>query len=176
MTYNKFNNNEKQAELLKYRDLVLATIDYYLDNKLMQVKTSDFDSDEHYKRLKAQTEEHYQKGRLIKLKQWFRDLTEMQVETGEWRFNKYLQDKTKYSIDIFKQYFQRVELVIFKGKITTDKQFYEINTLVDQLCQTEPIDKKKIDILNKLLGDYEQRKSIKTKKPTCNNKILASWV
>lgn len=163
MKEGKLNKDEKQAELSKYRDLVLATLDYYLDNKGLQIKTADFDSQEHYKGLKIQTEEHYQKGRLTRLKQWFRDLTEMQVETGDLKFNKYLQDKTKYDIDIFKSYFQRIDKVIEKGEITTDNQFYDINMMVDQLCQTEPVDNEKIGILNKLLSEYEQRK---TRKPT----------
>jgi hypothetical protein len=163
MVDKKLNKDEKQKELVKYRDLVLATLDYYIDNKEMQIKTADFDSDEHYKGLKIQTEENFQKGRLTRLKQWFRDLTEMQVETGDLKFNKYLQDKTKYDVDIFKSYFQRVDKVIEKGKITTDNQFYDINIMVDQLCQTEPVDNEKIEILNRLLSEYEQRK---TRKPT----------
>ncbi|PVY40937.1 hypothetical protein [Pontibacter virosus] len=163
MKEGKLNKDEKQAELSKYRDLVLATLDYYLDNKGLQIKTADFDTQEHYKGLKIQTEEHYQKGRLTRLKQWFRDLTEMQVETGDLKFNKYLQDKTKYDIDIFKSYFQRIDKLIEKGKITTDNQFYDINMMVDQLCQTEPVDNEKIGILNKLLSEYEQRKR---RKPT----------
>jgi hypothetical protein len=138
--------------------LVLATLDYYVDNKEMQTKTADFDSTEHYKGLKIQTEEHYQKGRLTRLKQWFRDLTEMQVETRDLKFNRYLQDKTKYDIDIFKSYFQRIDKIIEKEKITTDNQFYDINIMVDQLCQTEPVDNNKIEILNRLLSEYEQRK------------------
>ena len=61
MTDKHLNTIEKQAELEKFRDLVLATLDYYLDNKEMQIKTADFDSVEHYKGLKKLTEEHYQK-------------------------------------------------------------------------------------------------------------------
>jgi len=163
MKEGNLSKEEKQIELQKYRDLVLATLDYYLENKVMQIKTADFDSDEHYKGLKIQTEEQYKKGRLTRLKQWFRDLTEMQIETGDLKFNKYLQDKTKYDIDIFKSYFQRVDKVIEKGKIMTDNQFYDINIMVDQLCQTEPVDSEKIEILNRLLSEYEQRK---TRKPT----------
>lgn len=166
MVDKKLNRDEKKEELVKYRDLVLATLDYYIDNKEMQIKTADFDSTEHYKGLKTQTAEHFQKGRLTRLKQWFRDLTEMQVETGDLKFNKYLQDKTKYKIDIFKSYFQRVDKIIEKGKITTDNQFYDINIMVDQLCQTEPVDNNKIEILNRLLSEYEQRKSRRTRKPT----------
>lgn len=159
MKNNRLNKDDKQAELIKYRDLVIATIDYYLDNKEMKIKTADFDSDEHYRQLKNQTEEHFQKGRLTRLKQWFRDLTEMQVECGDLKFNQYLQDSTKYEIDIFKSYFQKVNKIIEKGKITTDNQFYNINIMVDQLCKTKPLDTEKIEILNKLIGAYEQRKS-----------------
>ena len=157
----KLNKEEKQNELEKYRNLVLATLDYYLENKVMQIKTADYDSTEHFNSLKLQTEENYQKGRLSRLKQWFRDMTEMQIETKDLKFNKYLQEKTNLDIDIFKSYFQRIDKIIEKGKITTDNQFYDINILVDQLCQTEPIDKNRIENLNRILREYEQKQSRK---------------
>ncbi len=78
-------------------------------------------------------------------------------------FREFGQEKTNYDIDIFKSYFQHVDKIIEKGKITTDNQFYAINIMVDQLCQTEPVDNEKIEILNRLLSEYEQRK---TRKPT----------
>lgn len=158
MTENKLNQDEKQGELKKYRDLVLATIDYYLEKKEMHIKTADFDSVEHYQVLKKQTEEDFQKNKLTKLKQCFRDLTEMQVETVDLMFNKYLQDKTNYDIDIFQSYFQRVNKIIDKGKITTDNQFYDISMMIDQLCQTEPVDNEKIELLDRLLDEYKKRK------------------
>jgi hypothetical protein len=161
LTTEKLNIDEKTLELIKYRDLVLATIDYYLDNQLMKVKSANFDSTEHFKSLKKQTQEHFEKGRLTRLKQWFRDLTEMQVETGDLKFNKYLQDRTQYDIDIFKSYYQRIDKIIEKGKITTDNQFYDINSMVDQLCQSVPVDKERIEKLNGLLLNYETRKSSK---------------
>jgi hypothetical protein len=64
MNKGKLNKDEKQAELTKYRELVLATLDYYIDKKEMHIKTVGFDSAQHYQSLKIQTEEHYQKGRL----------------------------------------------------------------------------------------------------------------
>lgn len=162
----KLNKEEKQDELEKYRNLVLATLDYYIENKVMQIKTADYDSTEHFKLLKLQTEENYQKGRLSRLKQWFRDMTEMQVETGDLKFNNYLQEKTKIDIDIFKSYFQRIDKIIEKGKITTDNQFYDIKILVDQLCQTQPIDTDRIENLNKLLNEYEQKNHERNKSRT----------
>ncbi|MCF0049286.1 hypothetical protein LXM25_04400 [Dyadobacter sp. LJ53] len=68
----KSDKEEKQSELEKYLELVLATLDYYLDNKEMHIKSADFDSFEYFKGLKIQTEEHYHRSRLSKLKRLFR--------------------------------------------------------------------------------------------------------
>lgn len=155
----KLSIDQKQAELLKYRLLVLATIDYYLDNKLMQITTDDFNSEAHFTNLKKQAELYFQKGSLGRLKQWFRDLSEMQLETRDLKFNKYLLDKTGYDIDVFATFFQRIEKIVTKGKITSDNQFYDVRVLVDQLCQVQPPDERRIELFNKLLLEYEQRKS-----------------
>jgi len=155
------DKEEKLLELKKYRDLLLATLDYYLDNKLVELKTLDFDPSEHLRSLKDQTEDHFRKGRLTMLKNWFRDMTEIFLENGDLKFNAYLREKTSYEIDIFDSYYQRVDKIIAKRRITTDRQFYEINQMVDQLCQTEPVDTQKITTLNKLLADYEARKTKK---------------
>ena len=101
------DKEEKKIELEKFRALVIATLDYYIVN--LRFKAEEYDSVVNYENLKLQTEEHFQKGRLSKLKQWFHDLTEMQVETLDFKFTKYLQDKTKYDINIFKTYFERLD-------------------------------------------------------------------
>ena len=160
MTDTNYKDNKHQ-ELLMYRDLILATIDYYLENNLMGIKNETYDPENYLRKLKTDTEEHFKKGRLTRLKQWFRDLTEMQIETGDLKFNKYLRDKTNYDIDIFKSHFQRIDKIIAKGKITTDNQFYDVNIMVDHLSQVEPVDVGRIEILNKLLADYEQRRARK---------------
>lgn len=129
----------------------------------MQLETNDFDSNQHFQGLKKQALEHFDKGRLSRLKKWFRDLTEMQVETRDFKFNQYLNEKTGYDIDIFQSYNLRVDKTIEKGRITTDNQFYDINMMVDQLSQIEPMDTQKIEKLNKLLLDYEQRKTKKSR-------------
>jgi hypothetical protein len=148
----------KTEELAKYRDLVLATLDYYIENKIMEIKTPDFDSTVHFQSLKSQTTEHFERGRLTKLKQWFHDLTEMQIEIRDLKFNEYLRNKTGLDIDIFRDYFERINKIVERGKITTDNQFYDIKNMVDYLCQTDPIDDKQIDILNRLLIDFERKK------------------
>jgi hypothetical protein len=149
-------NTNKSEELVKYRDLILATLDYYIENKIMEIKTPDFDSLLHFESLKIKATEYFAKGRLTILKQMFRDMSEMQIEIRDFKFNTYLRNKTGLDIDIFQDYFERITKIIKRGKITTENQFYDVKNMVDHLCQTEPVDHKQIDILNKLLTDYEQ--------------------
>ncbi|MEO0584617.1 MAG: hypothetical protein AAF135_20570 [Bacteroidota bacterium] len=155
--YQKLNPDQKQSELKKYRDLVLATIDYYLDHKLMYIKTPNVDSNPYLEDLKQQALAHFDKGRLSRLKQWFRDLTEMQVESRDLQFNVYLKEKTGYDVDIFEKWNLRVAQILEKGRITTDQQFYDIRMWVDRLSQKEPVDVPKIEKLNALLLNYERR-------------------
>jgi hypothetical protein len=153
--------DEKQKELIKYRDMVIATIDYFLDNDSLNFSIPGFDTQSYFEKIKVQTEDSFSKGRLGQLKQWFRDITEPIIEQRDLRFNHYLQKRTGYTIDIFKSYFERIDKIIVRGKISTDNQFYDISILVDKLCQSEPIDKEKINILNQLLLDYESKNTSK---------------
>ena len=159
MTKSSSKKDIKTAELIKYRDLVLATLDYYIDCTVMKIQTTNFDSNQYYQYLKNEVAEHFEKGRLTKLKQWFRDMTEMQVATRDLKFNKYLRDKTNYDIDIFNSYFQRIERIIEKGKISTDAQFYDAKLMVDDL--SESLDNEKIKILDTLLSTYNSQKARK---------------
>ena len=152
----KANNKE---ELKKYHDLVIATLDYYIDNSIMLIKTADFNSHEHFKACKSDANKDFKKGNLTNLKQWFRDITEMFIETKDLKFNMYLQQKTGYDIDILSSYFKRIDKIIKKGEITTDNQFYEISSFVNKLSKIEPAEKEKIELLNKLLSDYEHKEN-----------------
>jgi hypothetical protein len=158
MAYRILSVEDKRIELKKFRDLVLATIDYHLEDTSAGIKTDDFDSNAYYESLKIQTLEHYNKGRLTKLKQWFRDLIEIQIEARNLKFAKYLQNKTGYDVNVFDDYFKRVEKIVDKGKITTGNQFFDISIMVDQLCSEHTTDIGKIHILNQLLTTYEARK------------------
>ena len=147
---------DKNLELEKYRDLVLATIDYYLENKKLKT-VEGYDAIEHFKNLKKEAQIFYEKGRLAKLKNWFRDLTEMQIETRDFKFSKYLKENTKYDIDIFEKWFARLDKIILKGKISSDSQFYDVkNFVVNEHANN--IEKSKFETLNKLLEEYEFRK------------------
>jgi hypothetical protein len=147
----------KDEELKKYHALVLAAIDYQIE-LLQSQPIQGFDLTPGYERAKIQAEEDFSKGRLTNLKSWYRNMTEGIREGREFKFNAFVKKRTGYTIDIFKEHFNRVDKVIAKGKITSDSQFYEVNSMVDYLSHIEPIDEAKIKVLNSLLIAYEQRK------------------
>ena len=83
------------------------------------------------------------------------------IEAHDLKFNGYLKKETGYDVNIFHNYFKRVEKIIEKGKITTNNQFYDVGLMVNQLCNEQPMNKEKIQILNNLLRAYEVGKSKK---------------
>ena len=149
--------NNKQSELIKYRDLVLATIDYQL-NLYKSIETKDYNFSSYWEDLKPQTISHFNHGRLSILKRWFKDLSEPMRELRDFKFNEYLLERTGHKTDLFKKHPERIEKIIQKGKITSDNQFRDISAEVDNLLQTEPSNTLRIELLNNLLLNYEQQK------------------
>ena len=143
---------DKDFELKKYRDLVVATLDYYIANLAINNIIKD-----EYIRLKIQTEEHYLKGKLSILKKWFKDLTSDIIDDRDFGFNEYLKQTTNYEIDIFESYFKRIEKIIEKDQIKTDSQFYELKNYVDYLIQNNNSDKVLIQRINELLLRFESK-------------------
>lgn len=151
----------KTIELGKYKLLILATLDYYIENPSFHVTTPEFDSKKYYENLKIELEVNYTKGRLTKLKQWFLDLTEIFIEARDFRFNDYLKTKTDSDINILSSHYLRVNKIIESAKIKTDHQYHDIMNMVDYLCQSSQIDNEKLAVMNKLLTDYTLRKQSK---------------
>jgi hypothetical protein len=161
MANKRLTTEEKAAELEKYHCLLQATIDYHLEIApliLTNEAGHTFDPGDNYRLLKLQCENHFQKRRLTMLKRWFSNMMEPFVENSDLQFSNYLRSKTGYDIDILAAFRLRVDKIVAKGKITTDNQFYEINTMVNDLWQSQPVAKQRIDTLNKLLIDYQERK------------------
>lgn len=148
---------DKKKELAKFYDLALATLDYYIETPELNFQQNGFDSKSHFEMLKKSVNEEFKKGRLSKIKKWFKDLTEMQVETKDFKFQEYLRNKTGHEVNIFQDFYKRIDKVVANGKITTDVQYREVYSYVDNLSQAEKVDKGKIDFFNQLLLDYEGR-------------------
>jgi hypothetical protein len=155
MEKENLSEEEKQQELQRYYSLAVAAIAYAIETLPEEHRRGQNNLQDYLLDAIAQAGVLRDKKRLPKLKSWFRDFCETPRETGDLGFNLYIFKKTGYRVDIFKSYFARIERIIEKGKITTERQYYEVDRMVDYLCQTEPVDQEKIDVLNKLLGAYK---------------------
>jgi hypothetical protein len=154
---------EKQKELNRLRDLILATIDYTInsynkyttehpDPKFVEHMNSVII---HFNNMKIQTEELYRKGSLSKLNQRLRYLVEGIRESQDLNFTTYIKNATGYDFDIFDAFNKRIEKIILKNKIMSDNQCREVESMVDFLCHQNPVDEKQIEILNNLISNYE---------------------
>lgn len=162
---------EKQLELIKHKDILLATLDY-LTERLQSVNNDEYHLTPHFQQLKKETEVHFQKGRLTRLKQWIHNMTEEFIETGDSDFGRYIKEKTGYDIDIFRSFQKRIDKIIERKKIKTENDYRDVLAMVDNLCQQSPPDQNKIDILNNLLTYFDD-KIRGTKTPKSKRKIAS---
>ena len=149
-------NLDKHTELEKYRDLNLATLDYL--SETMKITTNDFDSSQHYQKLKFEVNESFTKDRLSKLKQWFRDLTEMPRETEDLKFSDFIKERTGHEVNLHERFEKRISKILDQGKIKTANDYRDVMTKVDYLTQRESADQTLIDQMNSLLIDFEKKK------------------
>lgn len=84
-------------------------------------------------------------------------MTEEPRETGDLNFERYIKEKTGYDIDIFANFQKRIEKIIERKKIKTENEYRDVLAMVDNLCQQTPVDQEKIDVLNNLLIDFDDR-------------------
>ncbi|HBF20398.1 MAG: hypothetical protein CMI36_12320 [Owenweeksia sp.] len=149
-------NRDKQTELEKYRDLNLATLDYL--SETLKIATSDFNSSQHYQKLKIEVNESFTKGRLSKLKQWFRDLTDMPRETEDLKFSDFIKERTGHEVNLHERFEKRISKILDQGKIKTENDYRDVMTKVDYLSQRESADQTLIDQMNSLLIGFERKK------------------
>lgn len=90
-----------QEELKRHREILLATSDYLLDKTAQRVKWDQFDpTGDQYRKIKEKTEKYYQAGALGKLQKLLLEATELPRHTGDKDFEKYIQEKTGYIVNV----------------------------------------------------------------------------
>ncbi|SHO64796.1 hypothetical protein [Algoriphagus zhangzhouensis] len=149
-------NLNKHTELEKYRDLNLSTLDYL--SETIQIATNDFNSSQHFQKLKIEVNESFTKGRLSKLKQWFRNLTEVLRETEDLKFNDFIKERTGHEVNLHERFEKRISKILGQGRIKSENDYRDVVTKVDYLSQKESADQTLIDQLNFLLISFEKKK------------------
>lgn len=149
---------EKQSELQRYKDILLATLDYLIE----QLPTNDnYDElshvEEYYRQQKLQIEKYYTQRRLDRLQQRLASLTKGLQNSTHLNFANYIKEKTSYNIDIFESLKKRIEIIIKQKEIRSKKEFNDVSVMYFfyQDTATEP---DKAEILKSLVIDYSNKK------------------
>jgi hypothetical protein len=149
---------EKQLELKRHRDILIATVDYYIERyNYTKSEYGDLNLIPLYEKIKCETEEHFQKGRLTRLKQYLRDMTEEPREAKDFKYGKYIKETTGYDIDIFDTFKKRIEKIVERKSIKNEDEYRDVLSTIDYLCQSNIVDQNKIDILSNILIDFDDK-------------------
>jgi hypothetical protein len=116
---------EKQAELIRHRDIILATLDYLNLRYSGSFVTDGWDSTAaYYDQQKLQAGKYFQQRRLDRLQQQLRRLTEGPRASQDIQFVNYIKEMTGYEPDIFSEVRSRKETIPTKGRISTRQSEY----------------------------------------------------
>jgi len=149
---------EKQAELAKHRDILLATIDYHIEKTAGSMVYDQVDPlTDLYQQLKQQTEKYYLSRRLDRIKQRLHAMTRMPLLNSDLSFNGFIKEKTGHDIDIFESLHSRVDKIIDQKEIKNEDEHHDAMAMANLSRQT-PVYKEKIDALTTLLVDFANKK------------------
>ncbi len=144
-------------ELLRHRDIILATIDYLLTTQRGSIV---FDHEDivadYYEQQKFQIEKYYKQRRLDRLQGRLLSLTKGLQNRANLAFTGYIKEKTGYDIDIFKEMPNRVDAIIVQKEVRNQKELNDISTMLHFYQQTSA-GGEIIDKLKALLIDYSKR-------------------
>ena len=148
---------EKNSELQRYRDILLATIDYLLDRFGGSFVVDQLDmTAEFYTQQKAQTLKNYKQRRLDRLQQRLKSLTKALQNEVDLNFATHIKEKTGFELDLFEDLKKRVDHILTLNEIRSEQELYDISTWL-RYRQQESADGEVVDKLKVLLSNYHNR-------------------
>ncbi len=140
----------KFNELAKYRDLLIATINFSIDSfSTTSSKKNSFTK--HFETIREQTIDMYEKGDLEGLQALFADQTEMYKEDLDREFNTYLIEVTGYDMDLFDGFFKRIDAVLERGKIKDAEERDDLKRYLELLEDADEQDEEEIVKVSEML-------------------------
>jgi hypothetical protein len=147
-------HEEKQSELQRHRGILLATIDYLASKYAGSFVLDNEDFIEyHYGQEKLKIEKYFNEGRLDSLQKKLSRLTEgLQIDLN---FVSYIKEKTGNDIDLLENLGKRVDSILLRNEIRTQKEGNDIGTMLHYLFDTAS-KSEKIEKLHSLLFNYSK--------------------
>ena len=81
----------------------------------------------------------------------------MPLEIVDLNYEKYIEQKTGYKINLFSSFYSRINKIMGRGKISTDQQYREAGVALNFLSEFEE-NSEQADILDKLMFEYNETK------------------
>ena len=143
--------------LQQNKDVLLAAIDYLLENTTGRIKFDQVDPKEnYYRQLKQRTENEYQKGRPEQIRKWLQEIIAMRTKSGDLNFGKYIKEKTGHDIDLFENLPARIDTIIRQKKIRNQTEYQDVMAM-DSIWHQTPGDPAQMNKLQQLRKAFEDR-------------------
>jgi hypothetical protein len=157
---------EKQSELLRHRDLLLATIDYLI---LQHADSFVVDNEDHtrhyYEQEKRKAEKNYKNSKLDILQKKLEFHWKTLQHNVDLNFANFIKDKTGYEIDLFADVRTRVDSILSRNSIRNKKEERDISTMLHYFINSGS-STNIVNELKALLSDYHNRIQKKRNKQT----------
>ncbi len=148
---------EKQLELQRHREILIATIDYL---KVLHGESFVLDDEKHieeyYEAQKTQVEKYSKQRRLDRLQQKLTSLVETLNNNVDRKFSAYIKERTGYNMDLFGNLKKRVKVILSKNQIDNDKEERDIGTILHHLIETSS-SADQVTSLQSLLLQYHHK-------------------
>lgn len=160
---------KKNPELKRWRDMVLAAIDYNEKDKEGWVIDGKDINAEMNESEKKKAETNFYLGNKAKLQKMFSKATERELYSGDISFNNYIKQKTGYDIDIFADARKRADEILKQNKITNDQEMRDAIAM-QNVYSKNANDQQKSVALDKLIQEYRSKKFEELKRQTAAQK------
>lgn len=119
--------SQKQKELQKIKSILDATIDYLFETPEYTIANNEDEPADHLNQhLRIQIEKYIQQRRLDRLQNRLSQLFDMLIGKGDINFETYIKEKTGYTLDLLEGLRNRVNIIVDKNKIRTEKEAHDI--------------------------------------------------
>lgn len=155
--------HERIIELIRHRDIILATLDYILKGIQNETPAPDHLEViiEYYEQQKLQTEKYFQTKRLDRLQQKLIKLITFPQGRGDLNFAAYVKEKTGHHIDIFASIRKRADTIIAQNQVKDGKDLHDVAIFFTTYGH-HPEYQAKLNTLKTLVSDFGERTRKKT--------------
>ena len=151
-----------QTTLENQKLLIKAGLNYQIDQARKTLETTGVELDKKISNIIIEQSGNVLKQvddlkSVTKARNWFRDISEGPVESGDVNYQIYLEQMTGLKVDLFDSLIKKVRKYLNAGKITTEGQYRQVELAI-QLSMHQENPDPDIRALNTLLFTFQGKR------------------